>query len=73
MLIWAQTQHLQELRKDALRRAQRERLARQACKRCPRYERWLATLGRWMIAWGQRLQAQYGPVSHPTPAFRSTK
>ena len=73
MFIWAQTQHLKELRKDALRLAERERLARQACKNRSRHTRWLATLGAWMIAWGQHLQAQYGPASRPTPALRSSE
>jgi len=73
MFIRTQTHYLKELRKDALRLADRERLARQASKNpsCP--EHWLATLGAWMIAWGQRLQAQYGPVVRTAPALRSSK
>jgi hypothetical protein len=52
-----------EVRKDALREAEKERLIRQiegdrAPVRIP-YRLWMARLGEQMIAWGQHLQARY--------------
>jgi hypothetical protein len=52
-----------EIRKDALRAAEKERLIRQiqraqAPVQVP-YQLWISRLGEWMIVWGQRLQSRY--------------
>ena len=53
-------------RRDDLARAERERLARQIERHnSPRtrgYQRGLARLGAWLVAWGYRLQTRYGQV-----------
>jgi hypothetical protein len=52
-----------EVRKDALREAEKERLIRQI--QGPRtpvrisYQYWIAHLGARMVVWGQRLQSRY--------------
>ena len=52
-----------EVRKDALKVAEKERLINQI--RAPRapvqipYRLWIARLGEWMVAWGRILQARY--------------
>jgi len=52
-----------EIRKDALKAAEKERLIRQIQKphapvQIP-YRLWMTRLGEWMIVWGQHLQARY--------------
>jgi hypothetical protein len=55
--------HLREVRKDALRTAEKERLILQIKRARPPvqipYRLWMARLGEWMIVWGQQLQARY--------------
>lgn len=57
----------QELYKDLLREAERERLCRQVAGRKEEgtrfYCRMLIWLGRRLVAWGWRLQERYGAVT----------
>ena len=63
MFIERYESYSREVRKDALREAEKERLIRQMQE--PRvpvqipYRLWMARLGEQMIAWGQILQARY--------------
>jgi hypothetical protein len=55
--------YMREVRKDALRTAEKERLIRLI--RGPRkrvripYRLWMARLGELMVVWGRQLQARY--------------
>lgn len=70
MLDWGNFLIGQEHRKDLLREAERERLARQSLAGRERsdslYGRTLIWLGRRMVAWGKHLQEHYGDAS-PAP------
>jgi hypothetical protein len=52
----------QELRKDRLAQAEKQRLIRLVLDNRPsrrRYRRWMARFGAQMVRWGSRLQARY--------------
>jgi hypothetical protein len=70
LINWMDVMVAQQMRKDALARAAKERFVRQALGgrargRRPwareRYRLWMAQLGDRLMAWGQRLKAQYAP------------
>ena len=55
--------YMHEVRKDALRTAEKERLIHQiekapALPKIP-YRFWMARLGEQMVAWGRQLQTRY--------------
>lgn len=62
MLGSTDVQYAAELRKDAHRTAERERLIRQVTGSAPltqQYQRWAARLGARLVTWGTRLQERY--------------
>ena len=68
MINWKDVMVAQQMREDALARAERERLARQvqgyqargrrAITR-ERYRLWMAQLGDLLVSWGQSLKERY--------------
>ena len=72
MLTWTDVQYTAELRKDAHRTANRERLIRQIRgegSQSRRYQAWLAKFGARLVTWGYRLQERYADaVTMPQPA-----
>ena len=62
MLRWNDVQYTAELRKDARRTADRERLISQitgGASWAKRYKCWLARLGARLVTWGSHLQERY--------------
>jgi hypothetical protein len=70
LINWIDVMVAQQMRKDALARAEKERLVRQALGgraqghrpwARERYRLWMAQLGDRLMVWGQRLKARYAP------------
>ncbi|HJZ46611.1 MAG TPA: hypothetical protein VKE41_05575 [Roseiflexaceae bacterium] len=75
MLNWIEQQIQQQRFEEMVRTAQRDRLAQLVLAAKPQrahfYSPILAGLGRWLEAWGYRLQRRYGAVPEVTIATKT--